>query len=79
MDNAVTIRPVGLGDKALQSFEDARVHRLRKGGQQHMGSEKAEGLVFLMNEAGVFAYELPKCFNISKLFDIVQLILERLL
>lgn len=72
MDNAVTVCPVGLGNEAFQSFENAGIHGLRKGGQQHMGGEEAEGFVVLMNETGVFAHKLPERFYIAELLDIIQ-------
>ena len=72
MDNAVTVCPVGLRNEAFQSFENAGIHGLRNGGQQHMGGEEAKWLVVLTNETGVFSHKLPECFDVAELLNVVQ-------
>ena len=39
VDDTVTIRLVRIRDETLQAFENAGIHRLRKGSQQHMSGE----------------------------------------
>ena len=72
VDNTVTIRLVGIRDETLQAFENAGIHRLRKGGQQHMGSEQDKRFFILMDVARVLADKLPESVNVAELFDIAE-------
>ena len=72
MDDAVTVRLVGLGNKTLQAFQDGGVHCLRKRGQQNVRCKIAQRLVLFLNVAGVFPRKLPEGFNTAKLADILQ-------
>ena len=72
MDDAVTVRLVGLGNETLQAFQNGGVHRLRKRGQQNVRCKVAQRLVFFLNVAGVFPRKLPEGFNTAKLADVLQ-------
>ena len=72
MDDAVTVRLVGLGNKTLQAFQDGGVHCLRKRGQQNVRCKIAQGLVFFLNVAGVLPCKLPEGFDAAKLADVLQ-------
>ena len=72
MDDAVTVRLVGIRDETLQAFENAGIHRLRKGCQQHMGSEQVKRFSVLMDIARVLADKLPEGVNVTELLDIAE-------
>ena len=72
MDDAVTVRLVGLGNKTLQAFQDGGVHRLRKRGQQNVRCKVAQRLVLFLDVAGIFPRKLPEGFNAAKLADVLQ-------
>ena len=72
MDDAVTVRLVGLGNETLQAFQDRGVHRLRKRGQQNVRCKIAKRLVFFLDVAGVFPRKLPEGFDAAKLADVLQ-------
>ena len=72
MDNAVTVRLVGLGHKTLQAFQDGDVHRLRQSSKQNMRRKAAKGLVFFLDVTGIFPRKLPEGFNAAKLADVLQ-------
>ena len=72
MDDAVTVRLVGLGNETLQAFQDGGVHRLRKRGQQNVRCKVAQRLVLFLDVAGVLPRKLPEGFDASKLADVLQ-------
>ena len=72
VDDAVTVRLVGVGNEAFQAFENTGIHRLRKGSQQHMGSEQVKRFFILMDVACVLADKLPEGINVAELFDIAE-------
>ena len=72
MDDAVTVRLVGLGNETLQAFQDGGVHRLRKRGQQNVRCKIAQRLVLFLDVAGVFPRKLPEGFDAAKLADVLQ-------
>ena len=72
MDDAVTVRLVGLGNETLQAFQDGGVHCLRKRGQQNVRCKIAQRLVFFLNVAGVLPCKLPEGFDAAKLADVLQ-------
>ena len=72
MDDAVTVRLVGLGHKTLQAFQNGGVHRLRKRGQQNMRCKVTQRLVLFLDVAGVLPRKLPEGFDASKLADVLQ-------
>ena len=72
MDDAVTVRLVGLGNETLQAFQDGGVHRLRKRGQQNVRCKAAQRLVLFLDVAGVLPRELPEGFDAAKLADVLQ-------
>ena len=72
MDDAVTVRFVGLRNETLQTFQDGGVHRLRKCGQQNVRCKVAQRLVLFLDVAGVLPRKLPEGFNTAKLADVLQ-------
>ena len=72
MDDAVTVRLVGLGNETLQAFQDGGVHRLRKRGQQNVRCKVAQRLVLFLDVASVLPRELPEGFDAAKLADVLQ-------
>ena len=72
MDDAVTVRLVGLGHKTLQAFQNGGVHRLRKRGQQNVRCKVAQRLVLFLDVAGVLPRKLPEGFDAAKLADVLQ-------
>ena len=72
VDNTVTIRLVGIRDETLQAFENAGIHRLRKGSQQHMSGEQVKRFSVLMDIARVLAGKLPEGVNVTELLDIAE-------
>ena len=72
MDDAVTVRLVGLGNETLQAFQDGGVHRLRKRGQQYVCCKVTQRLVFFLHVAGVLSRKLPEGFDAAKLSDVLQ-------
>ena len=72
MDDAVTVRLVGLGNETLQAFQDGGVHRLRKRGQQNVRCKAAQRLVLFLDVAGVLPRKLPEGFDAAKLADVLQ-------
>lgn len=48
------------------------IHRLRKGCQQHMGSEQVKRISVLMDIASVLADKLLEGVNVTELFDIAE-------
>ena len=72
MDDAVTVRLVGLGNETLQAFQNGGVHRLRKRGQQNVRCKVTQRLVLFLDVAGVLPRKLPEGFDASKLADVLQ-------
>ena len=72
MDDAVTVRLVGLGNETLQAFQDGGIHRLRKRGQQNVRCKAAQRLVLFLDVAGVLPRKLPEGFDAAKLADVLQ-------
>ena len=72
MDDAVTVRLVGLGNETLQAFQDGGIHRLRKRGQQNVRCKVAQRLVLFLDVAGVLPCKLPEGFDAAKLADVLQ-------
>ena len=72
MDDAVTVRLVGLGNETLQAFQNGGVHRLRKRGQQNVRCKVTQRLVLFLDVAGVLPCKLPEGVNTAKLADVLQ-------
>ena len=72
MNDAVTVRLIGIGNKAFKSLENACIHRLSKGSKQNMRGKQAQRFFFLVNIAGVLANKLPESINVAELFNVVQ-------
>ena len=72
VDDAVTIRLIGIGDEAFQAFENAGIHRLCKGSQQHMSGEQVKRFSILMDIARVLSDKLPESVNVAELLDIAE-------
>ena len=72
MDDTVAIRLIGIRDEAFQALENAGIHRLRKGCQQHMGGEQVKRISVLMDIARVLADKLPEGVNVTELLDIAE-------
>ena len=72
MDDAVTVRLVGLGNETLQAFQDGGVHRLRKSSQQNVRCKAAQRLILFLDVAGVLPCKLPEGFDAAKLADVLQ-------
>ena len=72
VDDAVTIRLIRIGDEAFQAFENAGIHCLCKGSQQHMSGEQVKRFSVLMDIARVLADKLPEGVNVTELLDIAE-------
>ena len=72
VDDAVAIRLIRIGVEAFQALENAGIHCLRKGSQQHMGGEQVKRISVLMDIACVLADKLPEGVNIAELLDIAE-------
>ena len=72
MDDAVTVRLVGFGNKALQAFDGGGIHRLRESSQQYVSRKIPKRLVFFLDIAGVLSCKLPESFDAAKLADICK-------